>query len=481
MADEERDEEETEASEEEEHSPEEDDDDDVLDDILGDDEDDDEDSDEEDEGDDDDEESDDEDDADDSDEEDSDEDEESDDDEDSEDDEEPAEDDDDSDEADESDESDEDDSEPEASADDEDEEEEEAPRPKSKKKKRKGKGKGGTRGTAAARLAAARAAKAARKAAKRGKELKEEKDPLSTAKESDLGQRVQTAGDWAQQNRPTVYAIVAALVLGFGGWIGYYYYSQGQSQDAANALAAAVEIGQAEIVSEDAEPEEEPDGPTFTSAEERAEAALEAYDGVIADHGGASVVAWAHLGRGDALLALGRYEDARAAFDAAETSGGNDNVVVWRALEGKGFAFEAEESWDQALEAYQQLSTLADGAYAPVARYHTARMYIEQGETDQATETLSALVEELRGAEDDEDEQGFAYVLAQAEVRLRELDPSAVPARPNLGGGLGGGGGGPIQVGGGAPGDPSGQMSDEQLQELIRRFQEQQQQGGGGE
>ena len=74
-------------------------------------------------------------------------------------------------------------------------------------------------------------------------------------------------------------------------------------------------------------------------------------------------------------------------------------------------------------------------------------------------------------------------MLAQAEVRLRELDPSAVPARPTLGGGpLGGGGGGGIPgLGGGAGGLPAGlggggagDLSPEQLQRLIQQLQSKQ-------
>ncbi|MCA9605686.1 MAG: hypothetical protein KC619_08835 [Myxococcales bacterium] len=371
-----------------------------------------------------------------------------------------------------------DDDEPASDEDDDEDEEDEDDRPaRASAKRSKGKGakKVAKQKSAAARLAAARAAKAARKAAKRGKELKDEKAPIDTLADSKVAQQAATFSDWASQNKPTVYGVVAAIVLIVGGTIGWLQYQEAKTADAGAALAAAVETANARIRDEDEIPDED-DPPSYTSVEERAEAALTAYDAVIGDHSGTPAAAWAQVGRGEQLLALGRASDARGAFEAAIAAGGDDGAILWRALEGKGFTYEAEEDWDHAIETYEELSRTDDGRFAPVARYHIARMYIAKDQTEQATETLSELVESLRDAENDEDEQDYSYVLAQAEVRLRELDPSAVPARPTLGGGPLGGG---SPLGGGGPGGDS-QLSPEQLQELIRRFQEQQQQGGGG-
>lgn len=144
--------------------------------------------------------------------------------------------------------------------------------------------------------------------------------------------------------------------------------------------------------------------------------------------------------------------------------------MVWRALEGKAFTLEAAEQWAEALAVYEELARVDGGRFEPVAKYHIARMYLAQGDRPRATDTLRTLVESLREAEDDEDAQDFEYVLAQAQTRLRELDPSAAPPPPAAPDPFGGGG-----LGGG----PGGDLTNEQLQELIRRFQQQQQQGGG--
>ena len=371
----------------------------------------------------------------------------------------------------------------EESEDAEEEEDEEPARPAKAKsaKGKKARGKQGERMTAGARLAAAKAAKAARKAAKLGKDIKDEREPLAQLESTGLGQSIEKAGAWAGQNRMAVYAIVAALVLGIGGWIGWHSYSESQAREAGALLADAVELSEAAIRAEDAPEPGDDDPPSFTSTTARAEAALAAYQDVVARYPGSEAASWAQLGAGNSLLELERYDDARAAFEAAAHQ--SDPSIVWRALEGKGFTYEAQEEWDQAIEVYQELSRLDDNRFEPVAKYHIARMYIAKGETEQATETLTALVDQQRGAADDEEKQEFAYVLAQAEIRLRELDPSAAPARPSLGGANPLGGGGP-SLGGGGGGDPlggagGGDISQEQLQELIRRFQQQQQQGGG--
>lgn len=336
--------------------------------------------------------------------------------------------------------------------------------------------------TAGARLAAAKAAKAARKAAKRGKE-KKEADPVAQVRDSQLAKKAQEAGSWAAQNRNVVIAALVVILLGIAGWAGWSSYSDGQAQAAGALLADAVEIAQAEIVAaeepgEDAAGEtarEEADSdapPTFPTEEARAEAALEAYRRVLTEYPSSDAAIWARLGEAKALADLGRHGEAREAYEAAEGEGGSDPSVALRALEGIAFTFEAEEQWDQALQVYERLAAIDGQRYQPVAEYHRARMYIAKGERERATETLRELVEDLGQAEDDDERQDFAYVLAQAETRLRELDPSAAPpprASESPLGGLGG---------------PGGQMSNEQLQELIRQFQQKQQreqQGGGAE
>lgn len=339
-----------------------------------------------------------------------------------------------------------------------------------KPSKKGGKGRSKDGMTAGARLAAAKAAKAARKAAKRGKEKKEQ-DPVQQVRDSDLVKKAQHAGNWAAENRNAVVAIAAALVLAFGGWVGWRFYSDAQAQAAGALLDEAVTIAHAEVLTDETDGEADPDGPpTFPTDAARAEAALEAYRAVLEQYPSADAAPWARLGEAHSLSTLGRYEEARQAYQSAEQEGAAESAVVWRALEGRAFTFEAEQKWDEALEVYEELGAIAGQRFQPVANYHAARMYIAKGEPDRAKDTLRTVVDGLNEAANEENGQEFPFVLAQAQTRLHELDPSASPPpSPSASpfGDLGAG--------------PGGNLTPEQMQELIRRFQEQQQQGGGAE
>ncbi|MCC6874668.1 MAG: tetratricopeptide repeat protein, partial [Sandaracinaceae bacterium] len=325
--------------------------------------------------------------------------------------------------------------------------------------------------TAGARLAAAKAAKAARKAAKRGKVVKEE-DPLERAKASAVGQRASAAGQWAKENRNIVLGAVLALLLGLAGFLGYDAYQSSQASAAAALLTEAIEISEATIRAEGedapAGQSDDDDERTYPTEEARTRAALEAFRRVTADYPTSEAAAWARLGEGRSHAALGQNDEARQAFEQAIAAGGSQPQIAFEALEGIGFSYEAEEGWDQAQTRYEEMRSLADGAYAPMARYHLARILLAKGERDRALEAFRTLVEELREAEG-EDEEGeprtgpsHPYVLAQAEIRLRELDPSSAPSAPSFGGGAG------------LPGGES--LTPEQI-EMIRQIM--QKQGGG--
>ena len=123
---------------------------------------------------------------------------------------------------------------------------------------------------------------------------------------------------------------------------------------------------------------------------------------------------------------------------------------------------EAADDLTGAQATYEQLGLLADHRFESVSKYHLARLQIARGEDDAARTSLRELVGELRATGEDAPEPEFPYVLAQAEMRLRELDPSTAAAAPSFGGGAG-----------------AGADLDPQIQEMIRRLQAEQAAGGG--
>lgn len=346
-------------------------------------------------------------------------------------------------------------------------------------------GKGGGRMSAGARLAAAKAAKAAAKAAKKqarrdeagasqsaaereAEDLAQAQSAEDVLKESPLGRAATRAGEWTQSNRQLALGIAAAAVVALVGWAGYTLWSVSQARAAGTLLADALEISGAEIVSADDAADhdddaDEDDAPTFESVEARNTAALAAYRRVSSEYGSSPAAAWARLGEGRTLLAEGEYEDARTAYQAAFDTSGDESVVAWQALEGIGATYEAQSDWEHATSTYERLAALSDHAYESVANYHLARMRAASGDEAAALTSFRELVDALR-EEGSDGEPPFPYVLAQADQRLRELDPSAVGAGPRLGAG-----------GGGAEGEEGGNplegLTPEQIQELIQRLQ----------
>lgn len=345
--------------------------------------------------------------------------------------------------------------------------------------------------SAGARLAAAKAAKAAKKAAKKQAlrdeagvaqqseleraKVAEPQDAQEILTQSPLGRAATRAGEWAEANRQIAIGAAAIAAIAVFGWLGWSWWTGSQSAAAGLLLADAIEISSAEIVAPDAEEEAETEEPeasepeqTFETLAARNEAALAAYQRVSAEYPSSTAATWAKLGEGRTLLAQGENEGARTAYEAAFHASGDDTVIAWQALEGIGASYEAEENWDEATATYERLAGIAEGAYANVASYHTARMHAASGDEGTALTSFRELVESLQEQSED-GEPPFPYVLAQADVRLRELDPSS-----------GGSGPSPLTVPGGGEGGLEGLegMDPEQLQELIRQLQTKS--GGGG-
>lgn len=331
--------------------------------------------------------------------------------------------------------------------------------------------------SAGARLAAAKAAKAAKKAAKKQaiREAAAVEDTSSVAaraavedpdaeaeemlRESPLGRAATQAGAWAEANRQLAIGVAAAIVLALAGWGGWNYYNGRQAAAAGTLLEEALRISAAPVVTA-GESEGTDDGPSYDSSAARNEAALAAYRRVVTEYPSSAAAAYARLGEGRTLLEQGEYDGARTAYEAAFHASANEPVVAWQSLEGIAATYEAQENWAEATSTYERLQSLNDGAYADVAAYHLARMHAAQGDETAALTAFRELVDRMREHSADDGEPPFPYVLAQAEVRLHELDPSAPGGGPSVHGGGGGGEGNPLEG-----------LTPEQIQELIQRFQ----------
>ena len=313
-----------------------------------------------------------------------------------------------------------------------------------------------------ARLAAQRAAKAAAKAAKRGKTAADEVEQQAEA-------RAATMASWFEDNRKTVYGVLAAIAVLLGIYVAWSTFGHRSAEQSSAALGEALDVANARIRAADA-PEEPADAlgrETFPTTTARAEKALSLFRKVTTDHAGTDAAVWARLGEARALLDLDKPGDARAAFEKALREGSGNASVTARAFEGIAFTFEAENQPQKAIEKFQALSRAGEGAFKDLADYHLARMYLRTGDENRAKDLLKELVQRLRAGDEGAPEDRSPYVLTQAEVRLAELDSSLVP-RPTTG--LNGGsliGPGGIQLGGDGPSN----VTPEQIQEILRNLQ----------
>jgi predicted negative regulator of RcsB-dependent stress response len=245
--------------------------------------------------------------------------------------------------------------------------------------------------TAGQRLAAQQAAKAARKAAQKGRdaELVEEKALAQAA----------VAKDWLQENLKPLGLLAGGVLLVAAIGIGWSTFNRGQQRTAGEELAAVLDGG----------------------ADDNAARAT-AYAAVADAHSKTPAAAWARIGEGRARYANGDWAGARSAYQSALDMS-DDETIRWTALEGIAYAFEAEASYEQAIEKLEALREL-DRSVAPIADYHLGRILAKQGKLDEAKSKFERVLNELKEA----DAPLLPYTQEQTEARLALIDPSVSPA-----------------------------------------------------
>lgn len=313
--------------------------------------------------------------------------------------------------------------------------------------------------SAGQRLAATMAAKSARKAAKRGKE--------AVATEAVAEARAEELAEWMKTRGKGVWVVLAAALAAVAAVLGWTIWRNASIEKAGRALSDAVKVASAPI---DADGSDDTAIETFPSAQARAEKTLALFRRVTEQHEGTDAARWARLGEATSLLALGRKEDAKRAFETAQREAGDIHAIAARAIEGIAFVDEAGARWPEATRQYEALARLHNGAYKNLAEYHLGRIYLAQGDTERAKTTLKALLDRMAAANTESHHESAPYAQLQAELRLSQIDPSLVPRSINTPIGS------PSDMQFQAPGG-GGDISQEELQRLIEQIQKKQQGG----
>lgn len=288
------------------------------------------------------------------------------------------------------------------------------------------------RDTAGTRLAAKRAARSAQKAASRG----------NTNAVEDATRQVAHAAAWLNQHGTKLWLGVGAVALIGVAWIGLAYYLNTKDNEAGNLLRSAVTITQGIVVAGDDTPPEDVLVPTFTSAKERATKALASYRDVAKRFGDSTAGRYARLGVANSLYELGKPAEASTEYTKLLEVAGSDVLLRARAIEGSGYALEAQQKLPDALKRFEELSKLGNGTYRVLGDYHRARLLVAQNKPAEAKALLEGMSKALAANTNEDERNGFESASESAEVLLQELGgkPTEKPRvnlmNPGGGGGL---------------------------------------------
>jgi tetratricopeptide (TPR) repeat protein len=231
---------------------------------------------------------------------------------------------------------------------------------------------------------------------------KSEKMIQRELKQPDAFQRVgNEAREWLIARQTLV--IIAVVVVLVGGMAAALinYFNGRSEQRAAQELGKALGILERPVVST---PEgaqltpEDGEEPPFKSAQEQDQALVKALTDFRAANKGTSSATTAALALGKAQLRLGQYDAAVAAFSDYLKDAQQKDPMRAAALEGQGYAYEAQQKYDQALASFDEMSKVDAGGYLEgMGQYHHARILITQGKKDEAAAMLVKIPVEHAG------------------------------------------------------------------------------------
>ena len=268
---------------------------------------------------------------------------------------------------------------------------------------------------------------------------------------------------WFRGNWNIIQWVIGGAIVVGGGLLFWTYHREKTSGNASAVLAAAVMAERGKVMEEDKRSEEEKEldqSKVFKTPEERSETAFASYKKVMDEHKGTGAAILAELGVAGLQLDKKEYDQALASYASvlATPLAGADLDVKGRAIEGTGLAKEGKGDVEGALKAFKDLEGIDAKGYKELAMYHQARLHLAKGDKDKAKELLKAAREKLMAP--GVDGHPFQFLEAVVDETLRQIDPTAVPAKTSM------------------TGPKGSQMSLEELEKLQRKIKEMTEQKG---
>lgn len=191
-----------------------------------------------------------------------------------------------------------------------------------------------------------------------------------------------------QHARSLLYAGGAVLVA-FFGWGIFSTISARAEAAAASGLGDALKVLEAEVTST---PPADATTPTFKTEAEKDAAVVQKLSAFRAANVGKKAAASAALPLGQALVRTGKPADAVPLFDEFLAGSLPGDPLRLAALEGRGYALEAQGKLDDALVSFQQLTTETKTDFMKgMGQYHRARLLEQKQDLTQAAAVYAEL------------------------------------------------------------------------------------------
>lgn len=247
----------------------------------------------------------------------------------------------------------------------------------------------------------------------------EQKDLKKPDELQKLGQQ---ALPWMERHGKTVVGIVLGLAaLGLVGTLVNSYMKRGEEQ-AAHDFGSALRVLDREVKPAGGEVKPGED-PPFKSEAEKDAAVVTALSDFRKKNPGSLAATNAALPLAQALLREGKPDEALPLIDDYLKKADPNDLLRASAYEARGYAFEAEKKYDDAMAAFDELAKQNKSDFMKgMGLYHRARMLLLKGDTAAGAKQLSEIESIAPGSS--------AARLAKERIALLAAQGVAVPAPP---------------------------------------------------
>ena len=252
-----------------------------------------------------------------------------------------------------------------------------------------------------------------------------EKAIRNELKQPDSFQRVGgEARDWlADRQKWVAGAVVVVLVVGLGLSISHYLSDRREAK-AAVGLGEALEPLSRPVAADGQElPGLQGAKPSFKSDTEKDEALIQSLGRFRDQNPKSEAAKGATLAQAQAEYRLGRYEPALQGFDLFLKDADSNDPLRANALEGRGYALEALGRTDEALKAFEALAQATTGDYLKgMGLYHQGRILAAAGKKAEAAKRFAQIHVEAPGS--------AAARIGKERLALLAAEGVAVPVSP---------------------------------------------------